>query len=357
MATFNVSVDDKSYNLSIEEIFALRAEPLCIHWINTKGEEHTYSYEEFSKLAIVRQDFLQLALSIKTDDELSISSADTVVNHKANNNNSSDNKITMDPTAFLKFACSLIQPFSEDPELLESFIDNVTLVKSMATTAPLQAIFIQFVKGRLNGRARTVTTGCETIDDIVSELRSSIVRDSSDVLESRLAALNFDHINLTDFSATVEKIANQLINSLMSEGVSKAKANSMAIRQVIDTCRRSARSDMIKAILASCTFNSPKEVLAKFRTEIAALKKDKLTHPNQRPYNNNNRHSYNNYSRNFQRNNNTPNHNYPNNTSIQQPNRQQPNRQQQYNNNRGQPHVRTMHANTQSHSSSQSENE
>lgn len=340
METFKVFIDEKLYNLSIEEIFELRDEPLHIHWTNDKCEERIYSYEEFSKLAIVRQTFLDLSLSIKTDEHLSISSLDTVAN-----------QLTMDAPAFLKLACSLIQPFTEDPELLESFIDNVNLVNSMATTTHLKAIFLSFVKGRLNGRARTVTTGCETIDDIISELRSSIVRDSSEVLESRLAALNFDHINLTDFSAAVEKIANQLINSLMSEGVSKAKANSMAVRQVIDTCRRSARSDMIKAILASCAFNSPKEVLAKFRTEIAALKKDKQFHPNQR-HNNNNRHSNSNYSRNLQRNNFTSNNN---NTNT--PSNQPPIRPSHHNNNRGQSRIRTMNADPQSQSSQESGNE
>lgn len=273
MAVYRVEIDAIFYDLSTEEIFSLRNEPLLVHF-ESNGVIHKYSYDKFSKLATVRQEFLDFALTIKSDDNSSISSTDTCVAKNYKKAAEIEIKMTtMEPAAFLRLACSLIHPLSENAEMLDSFLDNVALVKSLATPE-LLPIFTQFVKGRLNGRARTVTTGCETIEDIISELRLNIIRDSSEVLESRLAALRFDHINLTDFSASVEKIADQLINSLMSEGVSKGKANSMAIRQVVETCRHSARNDIIKAILASTSFNSPKEVLAKFRTEIAALKKD-----------------------------------------------------------------------------------
>lgn len=49
----------------------------------------------------------------------------------------------------------------------------------------------------------------------------------------------------------------------------------MTISLVVETCRKSARNDLVKSVLASSHFETPKGVLSKFVTEVANQNKDK----------------------------------------------------------------------------------
>lgn len=147
--------------------------------------------------------------------------------------------------------------------------------KLEAPPTHLQSKLITLVRGRLFGEARTAADGAYSVEDIINALRDEIVKESSEIIESKLAAIRFDNKNLTDFSSSVESLADKLIASLIYEGVRKDKAKQMATKLVIENCKKSARNDYIKTILASCSFASPKEVLTKFRTEIADLTKEK----------------------------------------------------------------------------------
>lgn len=176
----------------------------------------------------------------------------------------------MDSFTFLKFAASVIQPYSGNTDELESFINNVNLVGDAAVLSN----FFLFVKGRLTGKAATVCSGCTSINQIITCLRENILRDPSQVLESRLNALTFDNKCLTNFCVEVEKVADSLLDSLVSEGVSRPKANSMTIDRVIRVCLKSSHNETVKAVLAASSYNTLKDVLSKFRTEISECNQD-----------------------------------------------------------------------------------
>lgn len=70
-------------------------------------------------------------------------------------------------------------------------------------------------------------------------------------------------------------IADKLTSTYINEGIPLAKANEMTISLVVETCRKSARNDLVKSVLASSHFETPKGVLSKFVTEVANQNKDK----------------------------------------------------------------------------------
>lgn len=180
----------------------------------------------------------------------------------------------MDGLQLIKFASSLVRTYNGDVNELDSFIINVNIVKSM-TPDSLRPLLVEFIKGRLNGKALNYVKGLETLDSILLALKENIKKDSSDVIEARLEAIRFDNRNLTQFTEDVDKIADQLSQAFISEGIPFGKANEMTISRVVATCRKSARNDLVKSVLASSKFSTPKEVLSKFVVEIADQTKEK----------------------------------------------------------------------------------
>lgn len=136
------------------------------------------------------------------------------------------------------------------------------------------------------------------MQEVIDALQQGIHFDSSDVLESRLTAIQFDNRNLTDFATEVEKIADRLHEALMVEGVSYNKAMSMTINKVVETCRKQARSSVVKSVLASSHFNHPKEVLSKFITEVATAAKERQSQPQSQSSFRQNNGNYRNYDSN-----------------------------------------------------------
>lgn len=180
----------------------------------------------------------------------------------------------MGPIEFLKFASSMIKPFSGEQAQLESFIVNVNLVKSVCTSE-LMPIFVSFVNGRLEGKARDYIPEASSIEEIVENLRKHIKPEASAVLEAKLGAVNLDTKNLSSFAEEIERLSDKLIHALVLEGVTAKKAIEMSVIKVVDTCRNQTRDDLVKCVLASAHFETPKAVLAKFTTEVAARIKDK----------------------------------------------------------------------------------
>lgn len=64
-----------------------------------------------------------------------------------------------------------------------------------------------------------------------------------------------------------EKQAEAYRRSLVNEGISKPKAQELAVRKTVELCRRTTRSEIVKSVLASSRFDTPTEVLAKYVTE------------------------------------------------------------------------------------------
>uniref|UniRef100_A0A1Y1KY67 Uncharacterized protein n=1 Tax=Photinus pyralis TaxID=7054 RepID=A0A1Y1KY67_PHOPY len=179
------------------------------------------------------------------------------------------NKMEETSAGYLKLASSLIKSYSGDPDNLNAFLNSLDLVKSITTTENLN-LFVQFIKTRLEGKAlEAIPTNANTYEEIRNALKANIKPDSSEVIEARLLALRTDRKSLETFTKEAEVLAECLKRSLIMEGTSDSKAESMVVRKMVETCRKSARSDLVKSVLASGNFNNHKEVLAKFVVEIS----------------------------------------------------------------------------------------
>lgn len=83
-----------------------------------------------------------------------------------------------------------------------------------------------------------------------------------------MLSLKFSLASQVEFGTQVEQLSDAFRRSLILEGVSHEKANEMVVEKTVDLCRRNTNSDLIKSILESASFNSPKEVVAKLVTQI-----------------------------------------------------------------------------------------
>lgn len=256
------------------------------------------------------------------NDNLGVPNGSTTTNTPINNNSSPNNTSNQTPIMtqtsrdFIAMANQMINyRFSGDPLALDSFIDAVELLKDLCEANNL-TIFRKFLMTRLEGVAReAIVTEPETVDDITRQLRASIKTESAKVIEGRILALRADKTNLTKFSERAEELAEQYRRSLCVEGFSKEKAKELAIEKTVEMCRKSARSDTVKAVIAATKFSEPKEVIAKMIIEIGHLKQDRpssqYTHKNGN-YNKNGNNYNTNKHHNKNSNNNSQNNSYNN---------------------------------------------
>lgn len=189
-------------------------------------------------------------------------------------NNSTQTTPKMDQ--FLKLCGSQInKPFDGDPLLLQAFIDTVNLLKTVVPADGTETLRL-FVLSKLTKKAREcLRTNPKTIEEIIEDLNKYIKPDNSKIVEGRLIALKCNQGKLHEFSEQAEELAEALQRTLIIEGVSQEKAKQMTIERTIDLCRQTARSELVKGIIASTTFTSPKDVLAKFIVENTKEKSEK----------------------------------------------------------------------------------
>ena len=171
---------------------------------------------------------------------------------------------------FLRLAGSQINKnFDGNALALQSFIDSVELLNEMATTADLKKILVTFVLTKLQGTAREAIPGTPTsLDEIKCALHSKIKPEKSKTVEGKLVALRTDRTSLSSFSDRINELAESLQRALVIEGISPNKAQEMVIQKTVEVCRTNARSDLVKAVLASSKFENHKEVVSKFLIEI-----------------------------------------------------------------------------------------
>lgn len=175
----------------------------------------------------------------------------------------------------IKLVNNTFKPFSGDPSELGGFLINVDVCKE-AIPPEHQRLAIKCIRGRLTGNASAlVQDSVVTYEGLVSALKDHIKADPSKVVESKLAAIVFDNRNLTKFTDDVNALAEKLTSTYISEKIPLTKANEMTISLVVETCRKSTRNDLVKSVLASSHFETPKGVLSKFVTEVANQNKDK----------------------------------------------------------------------------------
>lgn len=192
---------------------------------------------------------------------------------------SSDSEDKMVLSSFELFSAVNAQfkiKYSGDPLGLTSFIDGVDILLGFAETDPLRTDLLKYLKAKLDGRAREfVTNEVDTVDKLKKALQDNIAPENSKVVEGRILSLRYAHSKQEEFATKAEELADALRRTLITEGMTAVKANEISIDKTVELCRKSTTSDLVKSVLASTAFKSPKEVVAKLITESDVSYKEK----------------------------------------------------------------------------------
>lgn len=173
------------------------------------------------------------------------------------------------------YAQTINKNYAGDPLGLQSFLNSVTLLKSMTEDAHL-TILKQFILSKLEGKAlESVPQNPGSIDEIINALKARIKPEGSKVVTGKLMALKTDRLNASDFSKQAEGLAEALQRALVMEKIDADKAREMTVDKMVELCRGNARTDLVKSILGAGTFSDPKDVIAKFVVESATEAKEK----------------------------------------------------------------------------------
>lgn len=274
MVGYTFIYNDKTYeDVTLEHIYHLRKNQIEVKHILDNGEIIFLPYEEFSELEHIKPKIIEL----ERNQNVTISRGENTFDHfstpstsSQNNSINSDRKpvYNMDLLTFLKIANPLVPRFNDKSEDLDFFIAQVEQLQK-ATPAHLRNDLLDFVKNRTSGATKIAVSHCDCVQAIIDTLRNTVLPESSEVLESKLAAIRFDNRNLSDFTESVEKVSKELLNAYVSEGIRIDKATQLATKLVVETCKHSTRFGHIKTIMAAGTFASPRDALTKFRLEVA----------------------------------------------------------------------------------------
>lgn len=157
--------------------------------------------------------------------------------------------------------------YDGDPIKLPAFISSIELAEA-ASNADQQTTLVKFIKSKLIGKAlEVITPELDTATKIVDALKAKIKPESTSVVMGRLLALRAEKTSMQKFQEAADALADSLRRSYISDGVPHDLAMKMTIDRTVEMCRLSARTPLVKSVLASATFAEPKEVLAKFITE------------------------------------------------------------------------------------------
>lgn len=269
-----------------------------------------YHFSELLLTQIEYESEDESELSVIDTANLTITELDTIQEDSEN--------INMADEARNKFitlcAQTLNNKYGGDPLGLSTFLNGIEFLELLA--GDNINILVSFIKTRLEGKAlEAIPSQNLTIANIKSSLKETIKPDSSKVVEGRILALKFNPTKSGEFTKDATELAEAFQRSLIIEGIPQAKAKSMAIEKTIEICRKSARSETVKAILAAKEFTEPSEVIAKLVVEGNTVYHEKQILSIQKQYrnNNNNRGRGNNRSRGSYGNYNNNRNNYQNN--------------------------------------------
>lgn len=188
-----------------------------------------------------------------------------------------ENKLTtttMGDFAYLTSVGSIIKKtYSGDPSGLSAFIEAIELASELSQDGQIPTL-IRFIKTKCDKIAKEaideINPAPTTVAQIVTALRNKIKVDNSKVVVGRLLALKADKTSVQNFQEKGEELAEKLRLAYISEGIPATVAKTMVIDKTVEMCRSSAKTQLIKSVLASTKFDEPKEVLAKFVVEISS---------------------------------------------------------------------------------------
>ena len=202
---------------------------------------------------------------------------------------------------FLKICSAQInRNYTGDPLGLQSFINSVDLLSSLATYPQLQEFLVSFLKTKLEGKAlEALSLDTTTVEDLKTQLKNKIKPESSKIVEGRMLALRMTKQSIQDFAKEAELLADSLKRAFITEGIPEVNSQRMTTEKTVEMCKLSAKSDTVRTCLAAASFSDPKEVIAKLITETNSdnthrqvLAYERINHSRG---NNNHRGQYNNY--------------------------------------------------------------
>lgn len=165
-------------------------------------------------------------------------------------------------------AANIPQNYAGDPMALRPFIASIDYLYELADSDALKTLLKKFILTKLEGlAAEIVPAEPASVKAIVGALSAKIKPENSKVIEGRMMALRADRGNLQDYAKKVEELSDSFRRALVADGIPLAKAEEMTIDKTIDLCRANAQNQVVKAVLASTKFETPKEVVAKFVVE------------------------------------------------------------------------------------------
>lgn len=167
--------------------------------------------------------------------------------------------------------------YSGDPSGLSTFIEAIELASALSQQNQIPTL-IRFIGTKCDKIAKEaieeINPPPTTVAQIVTALRNKIKVDNSKVVLGRLLALKCDKTSVQNFQEKGEELAEKLRLAYISDGIPAPVAKEMVIDKTIEMCRSSARTQLVKSVLASTKFDEPKEVLAKYVVEIASENKE-----------------------------------------------------------------------------------
>lgn len=206
--------------------------------------------------------------NIKHDSDIK---HDPETSHSSKNKKSDKERKAITMEEIIKFTGHLSKiittTYKGDPNGLSAFISAIELANSIATEQQ-QSILVKYIKTKLEGRAlEAIPAEANTADLVMAALKNKIKTETSKVVMGRLLALRAERNALPKFQMEAENLADQLRRAFISEGMTTQLAEKMTVDKTVEMCRLSAKTSLVKSVLASSSFTEPKEVLAKLITE------------------------------------------------------------------------------------------
>lgn len=234
--------------------------------------------EEIVKLKIkLKECIKKLKLNYTLSEDI-FEKIKLIINQTSDDTDTSDNIDLSDDTKtmaitavdFLRLCAQTINKnYAGDPLSLQAFLNSIELLETVQDEHA--QTLVKFVMTKLEGKAlECVPPKPKELKEITEALQKRIKPDSAKVIESRMSTLRFDSSKLQDYTRELDQLSEALQRALVTEGIPQEKALSMAVEKTVEICRRNAKSDLIKSVIASTSFQEPKEVTAKFSTESSS---------------------------------------------------------------------------------------
>lgn len=264
----------------VNEKFVTNYQPKFVKSLNLLGFEvqvpNLYDLVDTPNIKRINTTESQSRVSSSVDNnsrESSRSSSPILFERETDTNQDNINtESTIMPLSKLEFlnlcARTINSTYSGDPLGLKPLLNAIELLEQMAETDELRTILKTYLLTKLQGNAlECLPSNPTAVKDITDALSKAIKPDSSKVVSGRMLALKADKSNFADYAKKTEALAESFKRSLILEGISSEKANEMTIDKTIDLCRANTNSSIVKSVLASTSFETPKDVVAKFIVE------------------------------------------------------------------------------------------